>query len=125
VVDSPNNRVEEFDRNGQYLTQWGNSGSGNGQFESPIGIAVDGTGNYICVADSGNNRIEIFVNNPNLVPLSISLTGTQVVLSWNAPTFSLQAAPTAAGVYTNVTGATSPYTNAITASQEFFRLQSN
>ena len=27
-----NNRVEKFDSNGNYLTQWGSYGSGNGQF---------------------------------------------------------------------------------------------
>jgi len=30
--------------------------------------------------------------------------------------------PAVTGVYTNVPGAASPYTNAITGSQEFFRL---
>jgi hypothetical protein len=30
-----------------------------------------------------------------------------------------------AGVYTNMPGATSPYTNAITDAQQFFRLQEN
>ncbi len=33
VADSGNYRVEKFDSNGNYLTQWGSYGSGNGQFE--------------------------------------------------------------------------------------------
>jgi hypothetical protein len=37
----------------------------------------------------------------------------------------LQSAPTVTGTYTNVPGATSPYTNAITGSQKFFRLIAN
>ena len=44
-----------------YLTQWGGSGTGNGQFtnygveDGPEGIALDSTGNFIYVADGGNN----------------------------------------------------------------------
>jgi YD repeat-containing protein len=42
-----------------YATQFGSSGSGNGQFSSPIASAVDGEGN-VWVSDYGNNRIEEF-----------------------------------------------------------------
>jgi VCBS repeat-containing protein len=41
------------------LTTWGSYGSGNGQFNSPIGVAVDGVGN-VYVADYGNHRIQKF-----------------------------------------------------------------
>ncbi len=70
VADYFNDRVEKFDRNGNYLTQWGNGGSGNGkgQLIDPIGVAVDSNGNFIYVVDSGNNRIQVFVNNANIVP---------------------------------------------------------
>ncbi len=37
----------------------GGKGSGRGQFDSPTGIAVDGSGNVL-VADTGNGRIEKF-----------------------------------------------------------------
>ena len=37
--------------------QWGTSGSGDGQFEYPQGIAVDTVGN-VYVADTENNRIQ-------------------------------------------------------------------
>ena len=59
--------------------------------------------------------------------LNIQLTNGAIVLNWNDPTatYSLQAAPNVDGVYTNVPGATCPYTNVITDSQMFFRLQSN
>jgi uncharacterized repeat protein (TIGR03803 family) len=57
--------------------------------------------------------------------INVSLLSNTVVLTWNNPAFSLQAAPTASGIYTNVPGAASPYTNAITGSQMFFRLKSN
>jgi DNA-binding beta-propeller fold protein YncE len=65
-VDSSNNvyvvdgLIEKFDRNGNYLTQWGISGA-------PAGIAVDSSGNFVYVADSLNHRIQVFVNNTNTV----------------------------------------------------------
>jgi uncharacterized repeat protein (TIGR03803 family) len=61
--------------------------------------------------------------------LSITPSGTNVILSW--PTnvagfdytgYSLQSAPALAGTFTNLTAATSPYTNPITGPQQFFRL---
>ena len=89
VVDYGNNRVEKFDGNGMYLTQWGGSGSGHGQFSNPYGIAVDRSGNFIYVADNGNLRIQVFVNNANIVPPIItSQPASQIVpVGWNV-TFS-------------------------------------
>jgi len=45
-------------------------------------------------------------------------------LSWNDPAsvFTLQAGAATTGVFTNVPGAASPYTNDITGTQLFFRL---
>jgi hypothetical protein len=59
------------------------------------------------------------------VPLNIQLddTGTNVILTWTNALFALQSAPAVTGVYTNVPGAASPYTNAITAPQRFYRLE--
>lgn len=56
------------------------------------------------------------------IPLTIQLDGNQVVLSWSDPAFALQAAPDAAGAYTNIPSATSPHTNAIIGTKVFFRL---
>jgi len=49
-----------------YLLQWGSLGTGNGQFNSPYGIAVDGSGN-VFVVDYGDNRIEKFTANGTYV----------------------------------------------------------
>jgi len=54
-----NNRVQKFTADGTYLTQWGYRGSGDGQFNTPSGIAVDGRGN-VYVADTFNDRIQKF-----------------------------------------------------------------
>jgi uncharacterized repeat protein (TIGR03803 family) len=61
------------------------------------------------------------------IPLSIRGINNAVVLSWTDPAsaFSLQSAPLVTGAYTNVSGASSPYTNAISGPTEFFRLQAN
>ncbi len=55
--------------------------------------------------------------------LNIQLINNAAVLSWNNPSNSLYAAPAINGVFTKVTGASSPYTNTITASQQFFQIQ--
>ena len=38
---------------------FGSSGTGNGQFNNPFGIAV-GSGGNIYVADANNNRVQVF-----------------------------------------------------------------
>ncbi len=61
VVDSENDRIQEFTSSGTYVTQWGGSGGGNGLFSSPTGIALDGAGN-VYVADTGNQLIQVFTS---------------------------------------------------------------
>ena len=57
----------------------------------------------------------------NSVPLTIVQQQNNIVLTW--PVGTLQASAAVAGTYTNVTGASSPYTNAITGSSTYFRLK--
>jgi hypothetical protein len=40
VADSGNNRIQVFDRDGNFLFRWGSNGSGNGQFNYPRAICV-------------------------------------------------------------------------------------
>lgn len=62
----------------------------------------------------------------NLAPtpeaLQYQVIGSDIVLSWTSPSFSLQAAPLVSGTYTNIPGATSPYTTSMTGDQRYFRL---
>ena len=68
VVDSSHNRIEKFDSSGAFITQWGHKGSELGEFwfgssqdyTKPPGGGIAVAGNYVYVADSGNNRIERF-----------------------------------------------------------------
>jgi hypothetical protein len=54
--------------------------------------------------------------------LFVQRNATQLVLFWNG-SYTLQSATNVAGVYADVSGATSPYTNALTGTpQQFFRL---
>jgi hypothetical protein len=57
-----------------------------------------------------------------LVPLFLQTDGKNAVLTWNDSAFSLQASPSVDGTYTNVSEATSPFTNALDAPAKFFRL---
>ncbi|MDF0644673.1 MAG: 6-bladed beta-propeller [Nitrospira sp.] len=60
VTDTGNHRVEKFDREGNFITQWGGYGNGDGQFNFPYGIAVDAKGS-VFVVDSGNTRVQQFM----------------------------------------------------------------
>lgn len=58
VTDLGNKRVQKFTYNGQYVLEWGGSGSGNGQFHYPSGIATDEQ--FVYVADRDLNRVQKF-----------------------------------------------------------------
>jgi DNA-binding beta-propeller fold protein YncE len=54
-----NSRVAKYDKNGDWVTQWGDRGNKPGEFNTPHSIAADAKGN-IYVADRGNRRIQVF-----------------------------------------------------------------
>jgi DNA-binding beta-propeller fold protein YncE len=58
VADSKN-RIQKFDSNGNFITKCGSNGTEAGQFNSPHGIALNSQNN-VYVADSGNDRIQVF-----------------------------------------------------------------
>jgi tripartite motif-containing protein 71 len=72
VADTDNHRVMKFDLTGfpgsppSLLTKWGTQGSGDGQFTSPEGIAVDSAGN-VWVTDAVADRVQEFDSNGNFL----------------------------------------------------------
>jgi DNA-binding beta-propeller fold protein YncE len=59
VSDTGNKRVLSFTPEGQFVRQWGGSGSLDGQLREPVGLAVDGSG-HVYIADTWNRRIQQF-----------------------------------------------------------------
>lgn len=59
VTDTMNNRVEIFDAEGAFVSEFGKHGDGPGYFARPKGIAVDCDG-HIWVADQFQDRVEVF-----------------------------------------------------------------
>ena len=59
VTDTLNNRVEIFDADGKFISEFGKSGDGPGRFARPKGIIVDGDG-HIWVADEIQSRVQVF-----------------------------------------------------------------
>jgi len=57
-----NSRVAKVDKDGNWLTSWGNRGSKPGEFNTPHSIAADARDN-IYVADRFNRRIQVFDSN--------------------------------------------------------------
>jgi DNA-binding beta-propeller fold protein YncE len=67
VIETGASRISKFNKDGKLLLQFGNYGSGEGEFKFPYkksgaGIAVDAEDN-IYVSDMGNNRIQKFDKN--------------------------------------------------------------
>lgn len=65
VTDLGNKRVQKFSSDGQFQTTWGKSGTSDGEFHYPSGIAVDE--NYVFVADRDLHRIQKFDHDGNFI----------------------------------------------------------
>lgn len=84
-------------------------------------------GNLYCTGSGGANSngdiFELTLSSPVNQHLSFQLKNKSVVLTWVDASLSLYSALTATGPFTIISGATSPYTNAATASQQFFEIK--
>ncbi len=59
VAATNDNCIKEFNARGQFVRQWGSSGTDPGQFDRPVDLAVADNGD-VYVADLNNNRIQQF-----------------------------------------------------------------
>jgi sugar lactone lactonase YvrE len=59
VTDTLNDRVEIFDADGNFISQFGTPGDGPNHFARPKGIAIDRDG-HIWVADEMQSRVQVF-----------------------------------------------------------------
>jgi hypothetical protein len=85
-----NSRVAKFDKNGQWVKQWGGPGSGPGQFNTVHSIASDAKGN-IYVADRTNRRIQVFDGDGtlgNTIKMDVPFDPNTVPVIGNKPDLS-------------------------------------
>lgn len=119
----------------QALGFWGgtfnSSAPENGDLLSQISLPPIQSGDYgMYVANMGaapsTNQFQInFWLVPTPCPLNIQRVDDSIVLTWTNSAFYLQRSQTITGTYTNVVGATSPFTNLISGASAYFRLNSN
>jgi hypothetical protein len=78
---------------------------------------------YLTVASNSVFSTYSTVTNTIVLPITLTIqnTGNQVILTWPAGT--LQSASQLTGPFNTVAGATSPYTNTVSGSQNFYRVQ--
>ena len=61
-------RILKFDKDGNFIKEWGEIGFRPGQFRTPHAMAFDSQGR-LYVADRGNHRIHIFDQDGNLLDI--------------------------------------------------------
>lgn len=62
VVDTGNERIQRFSRDGIFLSSWGGPGSGPSQFTYISGVAVDATGDVYVTETGGAKRVQRFTS---------------------------------------------------------------
>ncbi len=60
VADTGNKRIVVFDKDGNYITEFGSAGFDPGQFDEPVGVAVAPSGT-VYVTDTWNQRVQAFM----------------------------------------------------------------
>ncbi len=114
VADTGNHRIQVFEIvpgttcpsgtdeiiNGVcFVDEFGSFGSGEGQFNSPTGLAIDPSNGRLYVADTGNHRVQILSTpfggghipvdpEPTGIPTNLSafpVSPTSIALTWDTP----------------------------------------
>ena len=63
VANANNDRIQKFTSDGVFVRTWGAEGTGDGQFDTPKGVAVGSDGSVYAL-DTRNNRIQKFMPGP-------------------------------------------------------------
>jgi DNA-binding beta-propeller fold protein YncE len=89
-----NSRVAKFNKNGDWVGQWGRPGNGPGEFNTPHSIATDAHDN-IYVADRGNRRIQVFDHNGSFIrEMKIDVPASPDAQPWMGSRPGPEASPT-------------------------------
>ena len=65
VADTNNSKIQKFTNDGEFLSSWGTHGIKDGEFQSPVGIAI--YENNVYVVDDKRNDIQKFDSTGNLI----------------------------------------------------------
>ena len=65
ITDHRNHRVQVWNIDGNFVSEFGKFGTGDGEFRNPIGISTNNT--HLFVSDKGNHRVQIFDIDGNYV----------------------------------------------------------
>jgi len=76
VTDPGNDRVQKFTEKGEYQSQFGSKGTGHGQFQRPVGIAVSANPGIVYVSDTNNARVQAFSTSTSEFQEEFGETGT-------------------------------------------------
>jgi hypothetical protein len=116
------------------LPLWTNSyyGAKSPYYSYPSAIAADRDGNVFVTGYSRSEVNGLYYDYATLKYssrqrpyLAIRPINNQIVLSWTNAGYLLQSGPALDGPFTNVSSASSPCTNSLMGSQQYFRLEAN
>jgi sugar lactone lactonase YvrE len=110
--DSTVQRIRKYTTAGAYTgVGWGHTGTGNGEFNLPFGIAIDAATNLFYVADYVNNRVQVFnlsvapapvVNSPATATATVGTAFSYQITATNSPTgYTANGLPTGTTVDTH------------------------
>ena len=80
VCEAVSNVIQKFSTSGELITQWGEYGSGQSQFNTPVDLDVDMNG-YVYVADYGNDRVQVFAP-PQDGNLNFIVYKSKAIVKW-------------------------------------------
>ncbi len=109
---------------------WTNRYNQEGYSSYATALAVNRVGNTVVTGYSdrlpvhGRDYLTIMYSSTVQIRLSVQQEENHLVLRWPNQGLLLQCAPSITGLFTNIPGAASPYTNSISSAQQYFRLSS-